>query len=157
MTETVKKYMSRLTVSKGCCPSYWEGKAEGLRAWQWETKAVAAHTVVDQGSMGGPRSRYNLQMRGHTQLLAMPHLQRVPHTPKQAPSARDSSGSVIRDTCQNTASQWRTSLLLTEAPDLRNNCLFLSSLPSLSPMLHLKNFPYPEFSSPAVSISPRIF
>lgn len=83
MTETVKKYISRLTVSKGCCPSHWEGKAEGLRAWQWETKAVAVHTVVDQGSMGGPRSRYNLQMRGHTQLLAMLHLQRVPHTPKQ--------------------------------------------------------------------------
>lgn len=50
---------------------------------------MAVHSVVDQGSMDGPRSGYNLQKRGHTQLLAMPHLQRVPHTPKQAPSVRD--------------------------------------------------------------------
>lgn len=93
MTETAKKYVSRLTVSRGCCPSYREGKAEGLCAWQWETKAVAVHSVVDQGSMDGPRSGYNLQKRGHTQLLAMLHHQRVPHTPKQAPSVRDRSDS----------------------------------------------------------------
>lgn len=54
---------------------------------------MAVHNVVDQESMDGSRSGYNLQKRGHTQLLAMPHLQRVPHTPKQAPSVRDSSDS----------------------------------------------------------------